>query len=162
MIEENDFQGLRRVIDVSGDGPNNHGRLVAEVRDETVAKGITINGLPIVDRGVGFASQFSLDDLDKYYRGCVIGGANAFLVVAADFPDFARAIRRKLIFELAGLTPDMLPTERPGSRYAASSLLHKIADAPLSPTGYVYAPGCDIGERIWRQRWGGGYDPGSN
>ncbi len=154
MIEENAYEGLRRVIDVSGDGPNNHGRLVAEVRNETIAKRITINGLPIVDRGVGFASQFALDDLDKYYRGCVIGGPNAFMVVARDFPDFARAIRRKLIFELAGISPRQAPD-------AATALLHKVADTP-NPTGYVYERGCDIGERIWQQRWGGGYSPDIN
>ena len=138
MIESNNFEGTRRVIDVSGDGPNNHGRLVDHVRNETVAKRITINGLPIVNEGGRFASRFYLPDLDKYYQGCVIGGAGAFVVVANDFKDFARAIRRKLILEIAGLTP-------------GDGFIIKAAAAPLLATyhpGQVYEKGCDIGERM--------------
>ena len=74
MIEGNRFAGTRRVIDISGDGPNNHGNLVSDVRDQAVAKRITINGLPIVnDPGVPFRSRYYLPDLDRYYAGCVIG-----------------------------------------------------------------------------------------
>lgn len=130
MIESNALDGTRRVIDVSGDGPNNHGRLVDAVRDATVARRITVNGLPIVNERGAFNSRFYLPDLDKYYLGCVIGGPGAFLVVASSFEDFARAIRRKLILEIAGAPPAGL--------IRASS-----------PTGYVYPRGCDIGERMW-------------
>src|SRR3546814_12287309 len=52
-----------------------------------------------------FYSRFNLPDLDLYFRDCVIGGPGAFLEVAVDFPDFARAVRRKLILEIAGRTP---------------------------------------------------------
>ena len=130
MIETNALEGTRRAIDVSGDGPNNHGRLVSAVRDAAIARRIAINGLPIVNDRGGFGRRFYLPDLDKYYLGCVIGGPGAFLVVANSFEDFAFAIRRKLILEIAGT---------PASRLIRVS----------SPTGYVYPRGCDIGERMW-------------
>ena len=105
IIDGNDIEGTRRVIDVSGDGPNNFGRFVDKVRDETIARRITINGLPIMNDTSNVFSRYNLPDLDNYYRGCVIGGPGAFLVVARDFKDFARAIRKKLILEIAGLPP---------------------------------------------------------
>lgn len=101
LIESNDIEGARRVIDVSGDGPNNFGNWVDTVRDETIAKRITINGLPIKNDRNSF-SRFSLPDLDQYYRGCVIGGPGAFLVVARNFQDFARAIRKISCWKLPG------------------------------------------------------------
>ena len=130
MIETNAIEGTRRAIDVSGDGPNNHGRLVSAVRDAAIARRIAINGLPIVNDRGGFGRRFYLPDLDKYYLGCVIGGPGAFLVVANSFEDFALAIRRKLILEIAG---------------APAPRLIRVS----SPTGYVYPRGCDIGERMW-------------
>lgn len=110
MFARNDYQGTRRVIDISGDGPNNAGRPVTEARDAAIAAGITINGLPIVNDRPGPGGLRSIRDLDKYYRDCVIGGAGAFLVVAKDFTDFSLAIKRKLIFEIAGRMPS--PEER--------------------------------------------------
>ncbi len=98
-------QGTRRVIDVSGDGVNNHGRPVALARDEAVAAGITINGLAIMnDRpGPGGWRPFNQQPLDQHYRDQVIGGPGAFLMVAEDFNSFAFAIRNKLIREVSGL-----------------------------------------------------------
>lgn len=82
----------RRVIDISGDGSNNSGRSPTDARDEAVAQGVTINGLPIL----------SLEtDLDSYYRDYVIGGEGAFLVTAKSFEDFGEAIIKKLIAEIA-------------------------------------------------------------
>ena len=138
MIELNALEGTRRVIDVSGDGPNNHGRLVDVVRDATVSRRITINGLPIINRHDANNSRFHLPDLDRYYRGCVIGGPGAFLVVARSFEDFARAIRRKLVLEISGTGPGI-----DGALFAS---LVRVS----SPGGYVYPGGCDIGERMWR------------
>jgi hypothetical protein len=92
IIDGNDIEGTRRVIDVSGDGPNNFGRFVDKVRDETIARRITINGLPIMNDTSNVFSRYNLPDMDNYHRGCVIGGPSAFLVVARDFKDFARAI----------------------------------------------------------------------
>jgi hypothetical protein len=94
----------RRVIDVSGDGPNNNGRPASEARDAAVAAGITINGLPIV------ATE---PNLDAYYRDNVIGGDDAFTVVAADFDSFAEGILKKLVREIAALP-------RAGRRLAAA------------------------------------------
>ena len=144
MIESNALEGTRRVIDVSGDGPNNHGRLVDSVRDATIARRITINGLPIVNERGAFNSRFYLPDLDKYYLGCVIGGPGAFLVVANGFEDFARAIRRKLILEIAGTAP-----ETGGVRSARLIRASSPGRQRPSPGGYVYPKGCDIGERMW-------------
>ena len=149
MIATNGYEGTRRVIDVSGDGPNNWGRLVARVRDETAARRITINGLPIINDGGGFISRYYLPDLDLYYRGCVIGGPGAFIVAARNFKDFARAIRKKLILEIAGLTPG-IPPPGPGLILKASS--HRSLRAPR--LGYVYKRGCDIGERMRNNYWG--------
>ncbi len=149
MIATNGYEGTRRVIDVSGDGPNNWGRLVARVRDETAARRITINGLPIINDGGGFISRYYLPDLDLYYRGCVIGGPGAFIVVARNFKDFARAIRKKLILEIAGLAPRIPPLGH-GLIFKASS--HRGPRAPRF--GYVYEKGCDIGERMRNNYWG--------
>lgn len=155
LFETNNLRGTRRVIDVSGDGPNNHGRLVDEVRDEMVAKSITINGLPIVaDPDLAAHSRYYLPDLDKYFEGCVIGGAGAFIVVAKDFSDFARAIRKKLILEIAGRTPEQRPTLAAGPiKVAAAQLL------PAQLAGPGYHQGCDIGERMRYRNWGDPDDP---
>ena len=76
LFETSPFSGLRRVIDVSGDGPNNQGRSVVEAREAAAAKGITINGLPLMTTG---GDEFGLSwgsiaDLDLYYAECVIAG----------------------------------------------------------------------------------------
>ena len=149
MIETNHLEGTRRVIDVSGDGPNNFGRLVDKVRDATVAKRITINGLPIVNDRGRFSSRYYLPDLDKYYHGCVIGGAGAFLVVARDFKDFARAIRKKLIFEIAAAPPRIQPAGNSAVIAASSHSGLRTRQA-----GRVYEKGCDIGEQMRQGYWG--------
>ena len=88
------WQGLRRVIDISGDGANNGGRPARMARDDAVGQGVTINGLPIL----------SVEpDLDEHYRDEVIGGDGAFLIAAQDFESFADAIEKKLIAEIAEL-----------------------------------------------------------
>jgi len=86
------YRGERRVIDISGDGANNRGRPAAEARDEAVRAGVAINGLPIL----------SLEpDLDRYYENNVIGGPGAFVVAATSYNNFADAILKKLIHEIA-------------------------------------------------------------
>ncbi len=98
-FEGNGLDGQRRVIDVSGDGPNNMGVPVVIARDPLVALGVTINGLPImIKRPGGFAS---IENLDIYYEDCVIGGVGAFLVPVTDIQKLASAIRRKLVLEIA-------------------------------------------------------------
>ncbi len=109
LFEDNGFEGTRRVIDVSGDGVNNRGRPVDWARDQAVAAGITINGLPILnDRPNPWGGSPTLD-LDGYYRDHVIGGPGAFLVPAVNFEAFADAILAKLLLEVSGRTPDAWP-----------------------------------------------------
>jgi len=146
IIDGNDIEGTRRVIDVSGDGPNNFGRFVDRVRDETIARQITINGLPIINDRSNFFGRYNLPDLDNYYRGCVIGGPGAFLVVARDFKDFARAIRKKLILEIAGLSP------APPTGFIRAQVGPPENVRP-APNGYTYTKGCDIGERMRAGYW---------
>jgi len=104
IFAESAYKGARRVLDISGDGPNNQGSRVDVARDELVSKGITINGLPLMTNG-GAASSFSIDDLDNYYAQCVIGGPGAFMIPVNDWTQFPEAIRRKLVIELAGRNP---------------------------------------------------------
>lgn len=92
-LAQSPFSGGRMVIDVSGDGANNGGRLVASARDDAVEKGVNINGLPIL------AVE---PDLEAHYRNNVIGGPGAFVVPAQSFEDFGTAVQRKLIMEIAG------------------------------------------------------------
>jgi hypothetical protein len=93
LMSESPYHGKRRVIDVSGDGSNNRGRLVNFARDEAVAANIGINGLPIL----------TLEpDLDAYYERNVIGGPGAFVIAAKSYEAFADAILKKLISEIAG------------------------------------------------------------
>lgn len=99
-LAENSFKGLRTVIDVSGDGPNNIGRPVLHAREDALAAGITINGLPILVPGAS-----ALSTLDNYYADCVIGGPGAFSLPARGMQEFAVSVRRKLILEVGGLTP---------------------------------------------------------
>ena len=96
-IEKNGFLGTRRVIDVSGDGPNTVGESIEIVRNFAVGLGITINGL-VIERP-------SYPDLDEYYRQAIIGGPGSFVIKAETRKTFAQAILKKIILEIAGLTP---------------------------------------------------------
>ncbi len=96
LLERGGFHSGRRVIDISGDGSNNDGRPVSEARDDAVAAGITINGLPIVEVE---------PDLERYYRDNVVGGPDSFVIVAHDIESFAQAVLRKLLLEVAGIRP---------------------------------------------------------
>ena len=100
LFDGNTYTGMRRVIDISGDGPNNFGPPVTPARDAATALGIIINGLAIMIRPS--AAYGSLDD---YYSNCVIGGPGAFVLPVQEPEDFAIAIRRKLILEVSGVEP---------------------------------------------------------
>lgn len=121
-LDENEYRGTRRVIDISGDGENNNGDPIMGARERAIAAGVTINGLPIVNGRIGPNGMKPSADLDLYYRDCVIGGPGAFMVVARGFNDFARAIRRKLFLELSGWQPK----DRPGLRRVRAAVLPKI------------------------------------
>jgi len=103
ILADSPYAGLRKVIDVSGDGPNNTGPPVLEARQIVLDLGITINGLPITLRPGG--GLYNVADLDIYYENCVIGGPGAFLITVESLDRFALAIRRKLMLEIAGATP---------------------------------------------------------
>ena len=132
LIEGSGYQGLRRVIDISGDGVNNNGPLVTDARDEVLAKGITINGLPIILKRPT-RSTFDIENLDIYFEDCVIGGPGAFVIPVKAREQFKEAIRTKLVLEIAGRTPEprVIPAEGRKPRIS-----------------------CTIGEQIWQQRWG--------
>ena len=105
LFDQNEYQGLRKVIDISGDGIHNQGRPLAVARQAAIDKGIIINGLPILNdrpQPVGIATPMDLE-LDLYYEENVIGGPGAFIVAAEDFNDFRNAILSKLIREIADL-----------------------------------------------------------
>ena len=132
LFENNPYPGLRRVIDISGDGPNNNGVPVTPVRDEAVSKGIIINGLPIMVKEPSY-STMDIENLDWYYEDCVVGGPGSFVVAIKDREKFKEAIRTKLLLEVAGRTPD-----RP---------VIPVADREPRVS-------CMIGEKIWQDRWG--------
>ena len=111
LFEANGIDGTRRVIDVSGDGPNNRGRASAAARDDAVAKGITINGLAIVNDRPS-RPPWPEEAVDVHYRESVIGGPGAFMIAIQDFTGFADAIRRKLILEIAGRTDGRTPNPK--------------------------------------------------
>ena len=130
LLDQSPVQAARRVIDVSGDGPNNQGRVVTAARDALIDKGIVVNGLPIVlKRGNPI---FDLAALDHYYEDCVIGGPGAFMIAIRDQAEFAPAIRRKLLLEIAGLTPR-----------AAFMRVQQVTPEPRID--------CTIGEQLWRR-----------
>ncbi len=136
----NNFEGDRKVIDISGDGINNSGRHINDSRQEALAKGVTINGLPIINSRLGPGVPPPAD-LDAYYKECVIGGPGAFIVVAEGFDKFAEAITRKLILEIAGLQP--LGIER----FAAPAVQRAqfLNPRPIAPAAgpLRYAPTCN-------------------
>lgn len=123
------FRPLRQVIDISGDGPNNEGGSVVEARDKALQEGVTINGLPIL-LNRGYASSYDINNLDDYYRDCVIGGRGAFLVPVLEREQFSEAIKMKILREVAdaGGGPPVLPVQQG-------------------------ATDCQVGERLWRENW---------
>ena len=128
LLDDDLIEAPRSIIDVSGDGANNTGPPVTQARDAAVARGITVNGLPVMAFG-----GTSTPDLDHYYEDCVIGGAGAFVMVARDAAELAATIRRKLVVEVSGATPPerVIPAQ-----------LRQPAD-------------CLIGEKMYRMRdWG--------
>lgn len=132
LFDGSGYRGVRRVIDVSGDGVNNNGPPVTVARDEVLAKGITINGLPIMLKRPNI-STLDIEQLDVYYEDCVIGGPGSFVIPIKEREQFKEAIRTKLVLEIAGRTP-----ERP------------VVPAAAAAPRISYT----IGERLWQERWG--------
>jgi hypothetical protein len=137
LFDNSGYRGLRRVIDVSGDGANNSGPLIVPTRDDVLSAGITINGLPIMLKRPTLGTM-DMENLDVYYEDCVIGGPGAFVVPIRERSKFIEATRTKLVLEVAGRTPE--PRVFP-----ATSQAPRIS--------------CTIGEKMWQDRWGGrGFD----
>ena len=130
LFEENPFRGSRRVIDISGDGPNNDGAPVTGARDAALARGIIINGLPIMVKEPSYATT-DIENLDLYYEDCVIGGPGAFIMTIKDREKFQEAIRTKLVREVAGFTPER-------------RIVPAAEKEPRVP--------CLIGEKKWQER----------
>ena len=135
LFDNSGYRGLRRVIDVSGDGANNSGPPVTQIRDDVVASGVTINGLPLMLKRAN-PGTMDIQNLDVYYEDCVIGGPGAFVIPVRERSQFIEATREKLVLEVAGRAP--APRLVP-----ASSKQPRIS--------------CLIGEQMWQDRWGG-YD----
>ena len=119
LFEGNGFTGIRRVIDVSGDGTNNQGPLVHLTRDEVLAKGIIINGLPIMLKEPQPGSV-DLKDLDIYFEDCVIGGPGAFVIPIREREKFKEAIRTKLVLDIADRSSEPRVIPAVGARTRAS------------------------------------------
>jgi hypothetical protein len=123
LFPKSPYRALRHVVDVSGDGSNNRGRPVTLARDEAVAAGIGINGLPIL----------ALEpDLDRYYYDSVIGGPGAFVVPARSYETFGEAILKKLITEIASRSPhrpqpdhERSAAAAPARNFAGSTMLSR-------------------------------------
>lgn len=127
-ILDNEFDGLRRVIDVSGDGPNNQGRAVEASRDAALSHRITINGLPMLTQDL-LSEIWGIPDLDIYYENCVIGGPGSFVVPVIAWDQFAEAVKRKLVLEIAAAPASVIPVQ-------------------YTPD---VAYNCLIGEQMWRE-----------
>ena len=160
------YEAERKVLDISGDGSNNDGGLVTLIRHEALKERIVINGLPIMNgrpNPFGFPAE---DDLDRYYLHCVVGGPRSFVEVANSFEDFPRAVRKKLLQEVADIGPrpqmghDFNPTDlglvlRDGVQLAQSGRARASREA-ADYTSFVrpdYELGCDVGERRSREFW---------
>jgi hypothetical protein len=135
LFDNSGYHGLRRVIDVSGDGANNSGAPIVPTRNDVLAAGITINGLPIMLKRPN-PGTMDIENLDVYYEDCVVGGPGSFVIPIREREKFVEATRTKLVLEIAGREP--APRVMPAS-----------ADKPRVS--------CTIGEKMWQDRWGG-YD----
>ncbi|MBZ9655258.1 DUF1194 domain-containing protein [Phyllobacterium lublinensis] len=110
LFRINLYQGMRRVVDISGDGPNNAGVPAPIARNLAVAEGIVIDGLPIM---LMRQDSASIPDLDAYYENCVIGGEGAFLLKITAAGNFANTILRKLTIEILGQTISDMQGSKP-------------------------------------------------
>ncbi len=132
LFAANGFAAERKTIDVSGDGPNNYGPPVTRARDEAVAQGIVVNGLPVL-----IAPSPTVPDVARYYAECVIGGPGSFMLPVNKAEEFSLAIRRKLVLEVAGHVPaGIVPV-------AAQEPVDCLAGEKLRERLAPYYPGLD-------------------
>ena len=138
----------RKVIDVMGDGPNNIGKPMEQTRDLVTKQGVVVNGLPVMDE----SANGYFPNLDRYYQACVAGGRGAFIIVVRSYRDFAPAMRRKLILEIA---QNDIPKRQAREDFAHKNLLRRIAatrpppaPAPvlLRPVRNEFSNHCDVAD----------------
>lgn len=141
-IERSGFDAPRRVIDISGDGPNNEGEAVAAARDAVVSRGIVINGLPLVMNQPPQQME-AIGGIDDYYRACVIGGAGSFAMAVSSIDQFKEAQRTKLLAEIAGLAGEAIPPAPSAAPEATPAAVR--AGRP--------GPDCEAIEELWRRRY---------
>ena len=156
------YDAARKVLDISGDGSNNDGGLVTEMRHEALKERIVINGLPIMNdrpNPFGFPNE---TDLDVYYLHCVTGGPRSFVEVARSFEDFPRAVRKKLLQEVADRSPQSdfdigdLGERKRGGLQLAQAGRPRRGSSEDDYTKFIrpeYELGCDVGERRSREFW---------
>ncbi|HEY4168007.1 MAG TPA: DUF1194 domain-containing protein [Reyranella sp.] len=153
------YEPVRKVLDISGDGSNNDGGLVTDMRYEALKEKIVINGLPIMNdrpNPFGFPNE---EDLDRYYLACVTGGPRSFVEVARNFEDFPRAIRKKLLQEVADRGPRSDFDIGLGPLTEGTQLAQAGRPKPHEDEDYTkfvrpeYELGCDVGERRSREFW---------
>ncbi|MGD2131813.1 MAG: DUF1194 domain-containing protein [Maricaulaceae bacterium] len=136
LLETNNIDGSRMVIDVSGDGPNNTGPWVDFARDDVGERGITVNGLPIMLREA--YAWYDIENLDEYYEDCVITGPGAFVAPVRSLEELGPTIRGKLVLEIASLPSTV--------RYAQFTFSNEPEEEKAN---------CQIGEMLWQTRGGG-------
>lgn len=141
LFDENDFEGVRKIIDVSGDGPNNQGPPVVQARDAAVEAGITINGLPLMTNSPNSGIGYAIPNLDVYFAECVIGGGLAFVIPVRSWEEFPEAVRRKLVLELAG-----------DKGFHSVEMGFPVVEAQAREELDLSGSDCLIGEKIWMQR----------
>jgi hypothetical protein len=156
------YEPTRKVLDISGDGSNNDGGLVTDMRYEALKERIIINGLPIMNdrpNPFGFPNE---TDLDRYYLHCVTGGPRSFVEVARNFEDFPRAVRKKLLQEVADRDRgphsdfDVGAIELKNGVQLAQGNRPRHVSEDSDYTKFVkpeYELGCDVGERRSREFW---------
>ena len=167
LFGRNPYEPTRKVLDISGDGSNNDGGLVTDMRYEALKEKIVINGLPIMNdrpNPFGFPNEA---DLDRYYLACVTGGPRSFVEVAHNFEDFPRAVRKKLLQEVADLGShgdplsdfDIGPGIGLGPLTEGTRLAQARRQRPNDEQDYTkfvrpeYELGCDVGEKRSREFW---------
>ncbi len=135
LIDFNEYEGINKVIDISGDGPNNTGPWVEIARDALAERGVTVNGLPIMLKEAD--SWYDIPNLDRYYEDCVITGPGAFVAPVESLEQLGPTIRAKLVLEIVGLPPQVRPAQ--------------FLDDEGGPADRA---DCLIGEKLWQSRGG--------
>jgi hypothetical protein len=132
LFDKNPDRGTKRVINISGDGPNNSGQPVPTARDAVLAAGVVVDGMAIMLQEPPLPHT-EIDHLDHYYEDCVTGGPGSFVVAVNDAGHLKDAIRSMIVSEVGGVTPEQAGISRAGQEPRLS---------------------CSIGEDMYERAWG--------